>query len=161
MCCFLKASLTVLSRYGDKLTFYRDVPEILATVKTLPSPPLIATASRTHTPDLAHTLLRQLKIPPREGSATGSRPANTLFDHHQIFPGDKKTHMTRLREETGIDFQDMLFFDDEHRNKNVEQLGVVFWLVRDGITWAELEKGVKEWRKRQSKGAKEDEDGQE
>jgi magnesium-dependent phosphatase 1 len=42
----------------------------------------------------------------------------------------------------------MLFFDDESRNKNVESLGVIMWLVRDGVTWKELEEGVKSWRKR-------------
>lgn len=42
----------------------------------------------------------------------------------------------------------MLFFDDESRNRNVESLGVVMWLVRDGVTWGEVEDGVRSWRKR-------------
>ena len=126
-------------------------------MRSLPSPPLIATASRTHTPDLAQTLLKQLTIPTKDGATMTSSTANTFFDQHQIFPGDKKTHMTRLREKTGVNFHDMLFFDDEHRNKNVEQLGVVFWLVRDGVTWTELERGVKEWRKRLGEESKEPE----
>lgn len=56
--------------------------------------------------------------------------------------------MTKLRDKTGVAFEEMLFFDDETRNKNVEALGVAFWLVRDGVTWSEIEKGVKAWRKR-------------
>ena len=82
---------------------------------------------------------------------TSFKPAIGFFDQHQIFPGDKKTHMTKLRDKTGIDFNEMLFFDDEVRNKNVESLGVTFWLVRDGVTWAELERGIKEWRRRNGK----------
>lgn len=42
----------------------------------------------------------------------------------------------------------MLFFDDERRNRNVEQLGVCFWLVEDGVTRGEVDKGVQEWRSR-------------
>ena len=42
----------------------------------------------------------------------------------------------------------MLFFDDEERNRNVEQLGVTMWLVRDGVTRNEVDRGVNEWRKR-------------
>jgi magnesium-dependent phosphatase 1 len=45
-------------------------------------------------------------------------------------------------------FEDMLFFDDEARNRNVETLGVTMYLVRDGVTRAEIDNGVREWRKR-------------
>jgi len=41
----------------------------------------------------------------------------------------------------------MLFFDDEVRNRNVESLGVVMCLVRDGVTRAEVDRGVWEWRR--------------
>ena len=56
--------------------------------------------------------------------------------------------MTKLRDKTGVAFEEMLFFDDELRNRNVEALGVAFWLVRDGVTWTEVEKGIKAWRQR-------------
>lgn len=56
--------------------------------------------------------------------------------------------MTKLRDKTGVAFEEMLFFDDELRNRNVEALGVAFWLVRDGVTWTEIEKGIKAWRQR-------------
>lgn len=45
----------------------------------------------------------------------------------------------------------MLFFDDESRNKNVEVLGVVMCLVRDGVSRAVVDRAVKEWRKRNGK----------
>ncbi len=48
----------------------------------------------------------------------------------------------------------MLFFDDEGRNRNVEQLGVCFWLVVDGVTRAEVDRGVQEWRRRRKVGAR-------
>ena len=42
----------------------------------------------------------------------------------------------------------MLFFDDEARNRNVEELGVVMYLVRDGVTRDVVDRGVREWRRR-------------
>ncbi|PSR75515.1 acid phosphatase-domain-containing protein [Coniella lustricola] len=66
----------------------------------------------------------------------------------QIYPGCKITHMKKLQRDTGIAFEDFLFFDDESRNRDTESLGVTMCLVRDGVSWAEIERGIKEWRKR-------------
>ena len=49
----------------------------------------------------------------------------------------------------------MLFFDDESRNRNAEELGVVMCLVRDGVTRAEVDRGVESWRKRNKRTEKE------
>jgi magnesium-dependent phosphatase 1 len=72
-----------------------------------------------------------------------------LFQYRQIYPGDKKTHLKRIKKSSGVDFEDIVFFDDESRNSNVESLGVCFWLVRDGVNRSEVDKGIHEWRKRQ------------
>lgn len=66
----------------------------------------------------------------------------------QIYPGSKITHMQKLHKDTGVPFEEMLFFDDESRNRDTESLGVTMWLVRDGTTWGEIEAGVREWRRR-------------
>jgi magnesium-dependent phosphatase 1 len=57
-------------------------------------------------------------------------------------------HMGVLAKRNGVRYEDILFFDDEARNREVESLGVTMWLVRDGTCWEEVEKGVREWRKR-------------
>lgn len=49
----------------------------------------------------------------------------------------------------------MLFFDDERRNRNVEGLGVVFWEVPSGVTRVEVDRGVREWRRRKGREEKE------
>jgi magnesium-dependent phosphatase 1 len=74
-----------------------------------------------------------------------------FFDNLQIFPGSKTRHFQYLHSETGIPYDEMLFFDDESRNRDVESLGVVMWLVRDGVTRHEVDEGVKSWRKRNKK----------
>jgi magnesium-dependent phosphatase 1 len=74
-----------------------------------------------------------------------------LFDAPlEIYPGSKLRHMETIAKKTGIPYSEMLFFDDESRNKEVEELGVTMRLVRDGMCWAELEKGLKEWRARRA-----------
>lgn len=52
---------------------------------------------------------------------------------------------------TGIKHVDMLFFDDEFRNREVEKLGVTFILIgSEGVTQSVFEKGVEEWRRRRN-----------
>lgn len=47
-----------------------------------------------------------------------------LFQHLIVFvPGSKLRHFKSIHKKTGIAYADMLFFDDESRNKEVEQLG--------------------------------------
>jgi magnesium-dependent phosphatase 1 len=58
-----------------------------------------AVASRTKSVDWAHDLLDQFEL-------------RDVFDFVEIFPGDKKQHFRNLSRASGIDFREMLFFDD-------------------------------------------------
>lgn len=61
--------------------------------------------------------------------------------------------MEGITKKLGVGFQDLLFFDDEERNRNVErERGVCFYLVRDGVTREEIDRGVERWRARRGKG---------
>jgi magnesium-dependent phosphatase 1 len=123
----------------------------------------IAAASRTTTPELARDMLKLLHIPTKPVTPPLPSPVADLsapppahpthraldaFDYLQIYPGSKLTHLERLGEASGLGFDEMLFFDDESRNREVEELGVVMWLVRDGMSNDEIDKGVLSWRKR-------------
>ena len=95
-------------------------------------------------------MLKLLNVPAEAGfGPAGETPKRALdfFASKQIFPSDKRTHMTKLKKSMNTDFEEMLFFDDEPRNKNVEQLGVRFWLVDDGVSNHEIDNGVRHWRK--------------
>lgn len=156
--------LSATDKTGEAYEFYPDSPSILYSLSTHLSVK-VAAASRTQTPDRARDLLKMLWVyqPPAttasSSATTGSsgsapkkekpRKALDYFDGGlEIYPGSKMRHFEALRKKTGIPYEDMLFFDDEGRNREVESLGVTFWLVRDGMTWGEVEAGVKEWRKR-------------
>jgi magnesium-dependent phosphatase 1 len=93
-------------------------------------------------------MLQLLKIPSADSS---SQRAIDCFDNLQIYPGTKTTHFERIHRATGIEYKEMLFFDDESRNKNVETLGVVMQLVRDGVTRNAVDAGVRSWRKKNNR----------
>lgn len=76
-----------------------------------------AIASRTKSVEWAHSLLDQFDI-------------RHLFDHVEIFPGNKRQHFENIARESGIKFRDMLFFDDARDGKfgncqPVSQMGVL------------------------------------
>ena len=58
-----------------------------------------AVASRTKSVVWARDLLEQFDL-------------TDLFDHVEIFPGDKVRHFQNLRESSGVPYERMLFFDD-------------------------------------------------
>jgi magnesium-dependent phosphatase 1 len=133
--------LTIKDRYGEDYGFYNDTAGILSSIKDKDI--VLGAASRTCAPELAREALTMLKIP-----GTSSRNAMSMFDHLEIYPGDKKTHFAKLQKKSGLEYEEMLFFDDESRNKNVETLGVVMQLVKNGVSKQEIDRGVEAWRKK-------------
>ncbi|OJJ49130.1 hypothetical protein ASPZODRAFT_150069 [Penicilliopsis zonata CBS 506.65] len=141
----------VVDRWGESFAFYPAVSSIVCACKAKSIP--LALASRTHAPDLARDVLKALHIIPTfsDNPAATSKTSRALeyFDYIQIFPATKTQHFARIQSASGIAYEDMLFFDDEARNRNVEtELNVTFCLVRDGMTREEVDRGVWAWRKR-------------
>ncbi|TQB76105.1 hypothetical protein MPDQ_000869 [Monascus purpureus] len=153
-----------VDRWGESFAFYPAVSSIVHACKSRSIP--LALASRTHAPDLARDMLKALHIIPTfsDNPAANTKSARALdyFNYIQIFPATKTQHFARIHQASGIPYEDMLFFDDESRNRNVEtELGVTFCLVRDGMTKEEVDRGVWAWRKRNSiKAPEQNENGQ-
>ena len=85
-----------------------------------------AVASRTKSVEWAHYLLDQFDL------------MGTVFDHVEIFPGNKQKHFRNLQQATGVEYQDMLFFDDARDGKfgncePVSELGVLSVHCPNGI----------------------------
>lgn len=119
----------VLAACRTEVRLYPEVPELLERLAT--EGHRMALASRTSAPSVARRLLDLFGIAGH-------------FPHQEIYPGDKSAHFHALREETGVDFDAMLFFDDEPRNiDSVARLGVAAHLVTGGMSLATLEAALR------------------
>jgi magnesium-dependent phosphatase 1 len=106
--------------YGSRIVLYPDVRQILNQL-TLDGFTL-ALASRTGEPSWALQLLRLFEI-------------EHLFKFKEIYPASKIKHFDALKNQTGIPFSDMVFFDDEMRNiQEVGALGVQAIYVENGLS---------------------------
>lgn len=103
----------------------------------------MAAASRTTAAELAREMLKLLVV---EVGGSKRRKMGDLFEYLEIYPGSKIRHFEKIRKSSGLNYEEMLFFDDEARNRDVETLGVTMCLVRDGVTATEIDRGVREWR---------------
>ncbi|KAI9454717.1 magnesium-dependent phosphatase-1 [Russula earlei] len=141
----------VHDRFGNIVTFFRDVPQILHQLRS--AGVVVAACSRTTATALARQALSLLLVPPKAGdSHSTAMPAIKCFDHLEIYPGSKIAHFKQLHKKTGIPYSEMLFFDDEMRNKEVQSLGGVFCcLVHRGVDNACFEQGLQNWRSQHPK----------
>ena len=98
-------------------------PEVIELLSFLHSKNIfVALASRTSEPSWANNLLHLFGI-------------NHYFKYKEIYPSSKTVHFRRLQKQTGINFNNMYFFDDEYRNiEEVSMLGVNCLHVKDGIS---------------------------
>lgn len=110
---------------GSIIYLYPDVLDILELLSQKDIP--MALASRTYSPDTARNLLDLFGI-------------RNYFQYEEIYPSSKLQHFKSLHKRTLIPFQQIYFFDDEHRNiVEVGSLGVNTFLVKSGLNWRELE----------------------
>mmetsp|Transcript_3509 Transcript_3509/g.7086 ORF Transcript_3509/g.7086 Transcript_3509/m.7086 type:complete len:480 (-) Transcript_3509:7-1446(-) len=100
-----------------------------------------AVASRTKSVEWAHDLLDQFEL-------------RDLFHYVEIFPGNKKQHFRNLKEQSGLNYHDMLFFDDARDGKYgncepVSSLGVLSVHCPSGIyeekIWSNALEHYKTW----------------
>jgi magnesium-dependent phosphatase 1 len=118
----------VVDRRRRRVRLYDDVEPILSHCDAHQIP--IAVASRTEQPDWARQLLDLLAISHR-------------FAFAEIYPSSKLQHFAALRDASGVDYSDMLFFDDEMRNiREVSHLGVTCIHVPDGLDEGLLHSGL-------------------
>ena len=115
---------------GRSITLYDDVLDILRFCDEASI--TMALASRTEQPVWAQQLVELLDISHR-------------FAFAEIYPTSKLRHFAALHQASGVDYQQMLFFDDELRNiVEVSSLGVSCVHVEDGISRQLFDRGVKE-----------------
>lgn len=82
----------------------------------------LAVASRTTQPKWARQLLELLEL-------------RHYFQYEEIYPSSKVRHFAELKSDSGYEYSEMLFFDDEFRNiEEVGELGVRAVHVRNGFS---------------------------
>ena len=91
----------------------------------------MALASRTHEPSWAEELIQMLEI-------------SHYFEFKEIYPSSKLRHFRALQNDTGVDYENMLFFDDEMRNiREVGDLGVKCIYLENGLSNKKMQEGLK------------------
>ena len=108
-------------------------PETLAVLQKYSKQCHIAVASRTTFPKGADLALKLFGF-------------DEYIDYREIYPGCKVAHFTSLCEKTGVNFEEMLFFDDEPRNiRDMTRAGVECVLVDEdiGVTLDLVDKATK------------------
>ncbi len=74
---------------------------------------------------------------------TSGSTLKSCVELEMIFKANKKTHFRKLQDETGIQFGDMLFFDNEMGNiRSVSELGVKCVFCPDGLTGEAWKEGL-------------------
>jgi magnesium-dependent phosphatase 1 len=140
----------ILDKWGAPANPYADVRGIMATLVDHGIPIAIATRN----PDVASVsnLLRTIKFACKKGSisiydAVGNPAYIQAYGSGGC--GGKTKHFTALRQVTGVDFSQMIFFDDLEENIHfAERLGITSVLLRHwiGLTWESLIAGLVMWR---------------
>jgi len=123
------------------VNFYPEVPQVLAWL---------------------HGEGYTLGVASRTSEIRGANQLMKLFDwekyfkYKEIYPGCKVAHFKKFKQHSGLDYSEMMFFDDEHRNIwDLKKLGVASFLVQrdEGVMRKIVEYGLDRFAKERSEGA--------
>ncbi|WZN67035.1 magnesium-dependent phosphatase [Chloropicon roscoffensis] len=131
----------VRDRTGEEVTLYpaaREALHELATSKEWQGS-LVCYASRCHETDWAHTCMDLLDV------GDGLNVAS-CFNAGGVFQsGSKQGHFQVLASQHGVDFEDMIFFDNERWNiTEVAKMGVTCVYTPNGLKKGQFEKGLQD-----------------
>lgn len=135
------SSGAVYDSAGERIRLLGDTMKIIQTITLDPewADTQIAYVSRTEYPEWAIPCLQQFPIP-------GHPRGLTLYDvgmYQEIYPGSKLKHFKVIHQASGVDYEDMLFFDNERWNTTeVSRLGVKSVYTPRGMTSAAWQQGL-------------------
>ncbi|KAI1286526.1 acid phosphatase-domain-containing protein [Xylaria venustula] len=132
---------------GFKCRVATDFPAIVYDV--LRNGGRIAIASRNTNKNLTNRALSFIQVEdPRDGRP---KPFTNYITYNEVFDKSKLEHFQLFRDWSKKTYHQMVLFDDQNANKDVELWkGVTFQKVKDpsaGITWHEYCKGIDQWRR--------------
>eukprot|EP00535_Pseudo-nitzschia_heimii_P001987 CAMPEP_0197179968 /NCGR_PEP_ID=MMETSP1423-20130617/4750_1 /TAXON_ID=476441 /ORGANISM="Pseudo-nitzschia heimii, Strain UNC1101" /LENGTH=215 /DNA_ID=CAMNT_0042629979 /DNA_START=127 /DNA_END=774 /DNA_ORIENTATION=+ len=136
-------------RYRDTVRLFDGARRVLHELAVNPAYEgvLLATASSSLEPSYSYACLAGIEVLP-------NRTLGDMMTYNQIgrtgrLGPDKTTHFRELRDESGVPFREMLFFDDCNWGDNCERVtkafGVVSQRTPNGLQWEEFLDGLKKF----------------
>ncbi|KAH7460663.1 hypothetical protein PRIC1_006286 [Phytophthora ramorum] len=137
---------------GEQVHFFGAVHSVLSILETDPQfrdTTEVAVASRTTEPKWAKTCMRLMDVDigsgaqaedgdeesEEEDEETTKTSLQTIVDYEAIYPRNKRVHFEQLKKDSGIPYEDMLFFDNEYGNvQDIQRLGVTCAYCPQGLT---------------------------
>ncbi|KAE8890764.1 hypothetical protein PF005_g7390 [Phytophthora fragariae] len=146
---------------GEQVHFFDAVHTVLSILETDPQfrdTTEVAVASRTTEPKWAKTCMRLMDVDVGSGGPTASTgdgeeeeeaeeekekeedekvktSLQSIVDYEAIYPRNKRVHFEQLKKDSGIPYEDMLFFDNEYGNvADIQRLGVTCAYCPQGLT---------------------------
>ncbi|KAL3661993.1 hypothetical protein V7S43_012800 [Phytophthora oleae] len=140
---------------GEQVHFFGAVHTVLSILETDPQfrdTTEVAVASRTTEPKWAKTCMRLMDVdiggaePKEEGEdkdleedgedeETEKMSLQSIVDYEAIYPRNKRVHFEQLKKDSGIPYEDMLFFDNEYGNvHDIQKLRVTCSYCPQGLT---------------------------
>ncbi|RLN86473.1 hypothetical protein BBJ28_00004695 [Nothophytophthora sp. Chile5] len=148
----------VSDQWGEELHFLPDVHAIMSVLETDPQfhgVTMTAIASRTTEIESAKACMGLMdvsisgSVATREADGLVEKKAlESIADYVAIYPRSKLAHFEQFQQQSGVAYEDMLFFDDEFRNVcDVQQLGVTCQHCRGGLTEKAWLEGMQAFQK--------------
>ena len=129
---------------GEIVHIFPDFPRIWSEIHTKYPDMQIAVASSTTHPRWAQRCLELFPMDPI------AKTMHEGLDYRAMYPRNKRNHFRQIHEESGIDYADMMFFDNEYYNiDTVSPLGVTCIYCPDGMTWKHWEQGIKAFQNKE------------
>jgi magnesium-dependent phosphatase 1 len=135
---------TVKDRHGTEVQFFPAVHRVFSILKIHEQfkGVQIGVASKTTEPAWANTCmnLMDIKIDRSMDTRSNSDDKKTctlrsLVDYEEIYPRNKRVHFEKLHINSGVAYEDMLFFDNEYGNiRDISALGVCCAYCPEGLT---------------------------
>lgn len=129
-------------RYKDTVTLHKGARKVLHELATNPiyKDVQLATASTSLEPSYSYACLQGIEILPN--LSMGEMMSYNQIGRTGILSSDKITHFRLLHEESGIPYNEMLFFDDcnwgDHCGRVSKKFGVVSQRTPHGLQWKEF-----------------------
>lgn len=132
----------VVDAAGMNLKLFEDIESIL--IELIENLVTIIGASRTANPEIAHRLLTLFEV--------DSKPMINFFHSLQWGQGSKTRHIKDAAMELDLQIElkngEMILFDDEYRNRDVESINCHFSYIEEcqfGLTRRIFEDALKKW----------------